>query len=336
MSEVVEKVPSLFQRRRSSLKRDFEFNIGDQIALKLLIGSSDNNRIEVLTGHVTSISHRGLSSKFLLSSNINGETKEFSFLLHNPSILEIKKIKSSKLKRVIELTGNSTELQKNIIAPQNTLLHPTYKCTFQIDQYKIPYVIGRNGSVVRSLTIETDTTINIQEDGSITIESISAANTERAYLRIQQIVSSSEEKANKLSSTSSTSSAFQSLIANGKEILTEIYNSNEMLSSIDIAKLLNTNQIKIEQMRIHHQILGVTLNGSHFKYPSWQAESSIQKKIESVLKRLEGKMDCWEIYLFLVQENPLLSNKSPIDALRQRKFEQVRKAAEFALFDSGE
>ena len=64
--------------------------------------------------------------------------------------------------------------------------------TMKINPEKIRDVIGKGGSVIRALTEETGTQINIEEDGTITIASSDPAKAEEAKRRILQITAEVE------------------------------------------------------------------------------------------------------------------------------------------------
>jgi len=64
--------------------------------------------------------------------------------------------------------------------------------TMRIHPDKIREVIGKGGATIRSITEETGTTIDIQDDGSITIASVNRAAGEMAKKRIEQITSDVE------------------------------------------------------------------------------------------------------------------------------------------------
>nr|MDP2191092.1 polyribonucleotide nucleotidyltransferase [Rhodoferax sp.] len=64
--------------------------------------------------------------------------------------------------------------------------------TMKINPDKIRDVIGKGGAVIRALTEETGTQINIDEDGTITIASADPAKAEEAKRRIQQITAEVE------------------------------------------------------------------------------------------------------------------------------------------------
>lgn len=64
--------------------------------------------------------------------------------------------------------------------------------TMRIHPDKIREVIGKGGSVIRSITEETGTTIDITDDGTIVIASVNRAAAEEAKKRIEMIVSDVE------------------------------------------------------------------------------------------------------------------------------------------------
>ena len=64
--------------------------------------------------------------------------------------------------------------------------------TFKINPEKIRDVIGKGGSVIRALTEETGTSIDIQDDGTITIASVNADQLNLAKKRIDDITAEVE------------------------------------------------------------------------------------------------------------------------------------------------
>ena len=64
--------------------------------------------------------------------------------------------------------------------------------SFKIDQDKIREVIGKGGAAIRALTEETGTTINIEDDGTVTIASPDTARVEEARRRIEIITAKIE------------------------------------------------------------------------------------------------------------------------------------------------
>jgi polyribonucleotide nucleotidyltransferase len=59
--------------------------------------------------------------------------------------------------------------------------------TIKINPEKIRDVIGKGGAVIRALTEETGTQIDITDDGVVTIASVDAAKGEEAKRRIEEI-----------------------------------------------------------------------------------------------------------------------------------------------------
>jgi len=70
--------------------------------------------------------------------------------------------------------------------------HAPRMYTFKINPEKIRDVIGKGGSVIRALTEETGTTIDIQDDGTVTIASVNADACDAARARIEQITAEVE------------------------------------------------------------------------------------------------------------------------------------------------
>ena len=62
----------------------------------------------------------------------------------------------------------------------------------KINPEKIRDVIGKGGAVIRAITEETGTTIDIQEDGTITIASVNAQAADAAKARIEAIAADVE------------------------------------------------------------------------------------------------------------------------------------------------
>ena len=62
----------------------------------------------------------------------------------------------------------------------------------KIKPEKIRDVIGKGGAVIRAITEETGTTIDIQDDGSVTIACVSSEGGEAAQKRIEEITAEVE------------------------------------------------------------------------------------------------------------------------------------------------
>jgi polyribonucleotide nucleotidyltransferase len=70
--------------------------------------------------------------------------------------------------------------------------HAPRMMTFRINPEKIRDVIGKGGAVIRALTEETGTTIDIQDDGTVTIASVNADACNAARKRIEAITAEVE------------------------------------------------------------------------------------------------------------------------------------------------
>jgi len=70
--------------------------------------------------------------------------------------------------------------------------HAPRMMTFKINPEKIRDVIGKGGAVIRALTEETGCTIDIKDDGTVTIASVNADACNVARARIEQITAEVE------------------------------------------------------------------------------------------------------------------------------------------------
>ena len=78
------------------------------------------------------------------------------------------------------------------IARESISAHAPRIIKFKINPEKIRDVIGKGGAVIRALTEETGTTIDITDDGSVTIACISSEGGEQAKKRIEDITADVE------------------------------------------------------------------------------------------------------------------------------------------------
>ena len=85
------------------------------------------------------------------------------------------------------------QMQAAVAAPrQEVSTYAPRLYTMKINPEKIRDVIGKGGAVIRAITEETGTTIDIQEDGTITIASVNAQAADAAKLRIEAITADVE------------------------------------------------------------------------------------------------------------------------------------------------
>ena len=85
------------------------------------------------------------------------------------------------------------EMNKVLAAPRATMSEwaPTI-ITIKIDPEKIREVIGKGGSVIRAITEETGTTIDIENDGTVKIASVDGTSGREAQRRIELITADVE------------------------------------------------------------------------------------------------------------------------------------------------
>jgi len=150
----------------------------------------DDNRFAVLTDILGDEDHLGdMDFKVAGSSNgitalqmdikIQGITKE----IMQVALAQAKEARMHILGKMVEAMG-AAKTEVSTFAPR--------LFTMKINPEKIRDVIGKGGAVIRALTEETGTQINIEEDGTITIASSDPAKAEEAKRRIEQITAEVE------------------------------------------------------------------------------------------------------------------------------------------------
>ncbi len=110
---------------------------------------------------------------------ITGITKE----IMNAALLQAREGRMHILKIMRDSLGTAREEISNF-APR--------MITMKIKPEKIRDVIGKGGAVIRALTEETGTSIDIGEDGTVTIASVSAEGSALAKKRIEEITADVE------------------------------------------------------------------------------------------------------------------------------------------------
>jgi polyribonucleotide nucleotidyltransferase len=150
----------------------------------------EGNRFAVLTDILGDEDHLGdMDFKVAGTTNgitalqmdikIQGITKE----IMQVALAQAKEARMHILGKMQEAMGEA-KAEVSTFAPRLT--------TLKINPEKIRDVIGKGGAVIRGLQEETGTTINIDEDGTITIASTDPEKTEFAKKRIEQITAEVE------------------------------------------------------------------------------------------------------------------------------------------------
>jgi polyribonucleotide nucleotidyltransferase len=110
---------------------------------------------------------------------IQGITKEIMQI----ALQQAKDARMHILEKMKDAMGDSRE-ELSTYAPRMIQL--------KIKPEKIRDVIGKGGAVIRAITEETGTTIDIQDDGSVTIACVSAAGGEAARKKIEELTADVE------------------------------------------------------------------------------------------------------------------------------------------------
>ena len=150
----------------------------------------DDNRFAVLTDILGDEDHLGdMDFKVAGTSTgitalqmdikIQGITKE----IMQVALAQAKEARMHILGKMVEAMG-AAKTEVSNFAPR--------LFTMKINPEKIRDVIGKGGSVIRALTEETGTQINIDEDGTITIASSDPAKADEAKRRIEAITAEVE------------------------------------------------------------------------------------------------------------------------------------------------
>ena len=82
------------------LKADVpHFEVGDIVDVHCRIKEGDKERTQVFTGTVISRKGRGINETFTVRRIVNNEGIERIFPLHSPNIIDVKAVRSGKIRR---------------------------------------------------------------------------------------------------------------------------------------------------------------------------------------------------------------------------------------------
>lgn len=83
-----------------SLKKDIpRFEIGDTVDVRCRIKEGDKERTQVFTGTVIARKGRGINETFTVRRMVGNEGVERIFPLHSPNVLDVRAIRSGKVRR---------------------------------------------------------------------------------------------------------------------------------------------------------------------------------------------------------------------------------------------
>ncbi len=150
----------------------------------------DGNRFAVLTDILGDEDHLGDMDFKVAGTNagitalqmdikIQGITKE----IMQVALAQAKEARLHILAKMVEAVGGA-KTEVSVFAPR--------LYTMKINPEKIRDIIGKGGATIRALTEETGCTIDIGEDGTITIASVDADKAEFAKKRITEITAEAE------------------------------------------------------------------------------------------------------------------------------------------------
>ncbi len=150
----------------------------------------EENRFAVLTDILGDEDHLG-DMDFKVAGTTNGITALQMDIKIQGITKEIMQVALAQAKEArMHILGKMQEAMAEAKTEVSTFAPRLF--TMKINPDKIRDVIGKGGSVIRALTEETGTQINIDEDGTITIASADPAKAEEAKRRIEQITAEVE------------------------------------------------------------------------------------------------------------------------------------------------
>jgi polyribonucleotide nucleotidyltransferase len=150
----------------------------------------DGNRFAVLTDILGDEDHLG-DMDFKVAGTTNGITALQMDIKIQGITKEIMQVALAQAKEArMHILGKMQEAMGEAKTEISSFAPKLY--TMKINPEKIRDVIGKGGAVIRALTEETGTQINIDEDGTITIASTDSAKADEAKRRIEQITAEVE------------------------------------------------------------------------------------------------------------------------------------------------
>ncbi|MBU3738874.1 MAG: polyribonucleotide nucleotidyltransferase [Rhodoferax sp.] len=150
----------------------------------------DGNRFAVLTDILGDEDHLG-DMDFKVAGTTNGITALQMDIKIQGITREIMQVALAQAKEArMHILGKMQEAMGQARTEVSNFAPRLF--TMKINPDKIRDVIGKGGSVIRALTEETGTQINIEEDGTITIASSDPAKADEAKRRIEQITAEVE------------------------------------------------------------------------------------------------------------------------------------------------
>ena len=156
------------------------------IAMGLIL---EDNKFAVLTDILGDEDHLG-DMDFKVAGTTEGVTALQMDIKIQGITKEIMQIALAQAKEArLHILG---QMQAAVSGPQELSQHAPRLYTMRINPDKIREVIGKGGETIRSITAETQTEINISDDGVVTIAATTAEAGEAAKARIEMITAEVE------------------------------------------------------------------------------------------------------------------------------------------------
>ncbi len=101
---------------KKSLKKELpHFEIGDVVDVHCRIKEGDKERVQIFSGTVISRKGRGINENFTVRRIVNNEGIERIFPINSPNIIDVKAVRSGKVRRaklyyLRERTGKAVKL----------------------------------------------------------------------------------------------------------------------------------------------------------------------------------------------------------------------------------
>ena len=150
----------------------------------------EGNRFAVLTDILGDEDHLG-DMDFKVAGTVNGVTAlqmdiKIQGITKEIMHVALNQAKASRV-HILEIMTQALQTPRTEISA-----YAPRMITIKIKPEKIRDVIGKGGAVIRALTEETGTTIDIQDDGTVTIACVSVEGGEAARRRIEEITAEVE------------------------------------------------------------------------------------------------------------------------------------------------
>jgi hypothetical protein len=95
-----------------------------------------------------------------------------------------------------------------------------------------------------------------------------------------------------------------------------------MLAPAEAAARIGITRQALDDRRKKNLALALSHSKRGFRYPAWQFDENLAEAMKKVLPALSW-LDPWERYFLLVQPEPLLGGRSPLEVLRAGEQDRV-------------